>query len=274
MENHILLAEDDPVALRMLADVLESAGYRVTKARDGAAAIEHLVSPGAVYDVVVSDIRMGGADGLQVLAAARARPRPPAVVLLTGYGSLESAVAALRAGASDYLLKPFEITDLLDCITAALKRRAAELQQTDAIQSIARALEEFRVAVPGAPAVSSAHSDESGRFLRVADLVIDRHRHAVIYEGQPLHVTPIQYALLCCLAESSGRVLGYTDIVRRTHGVNVAESEAQVMLKAHLRHIRRKINPAYLVNVRGTGYMIVDPADSPDAGAGRDDQDE
>jgi DNA-binding response OmpR family regulator len=259
MSTQILLAEDDAVARRMLTDVLTSAGYRVTQVADGAEALQLLV-PGAPYDVVVSDIRMAGADGIQVLRAARALPRPPAVILLTGYGTLDSSIAALRDGASDYLLKPFDLSDLLECVGGALRRRVATLQQSEAIRTLAQALDEFRGTEPHIR--EEPVGKDADRFLRVGAVVIDRHRHAVTYEGVPLHVTPIQYALLSCLGEAEGRVLGYTDIVRRTHGISVSESEAQLMLKAHLRHLRRKIDPAYLVNVRGTGYMLVDPAET------------
>jgi DNA-binding response OmpR family regulator len=89
--------------------------------------------------------------------------------------------------------------------------------------------------------------------------VLDRYRHAATFHSQPLRLTPIEYALLLCLGELQGRVLGYSDIVRRTHGYTVEDSEAQSMLKVHVHNLRQKISPSYLVNVRGTGYMLAAP---------------
>jgi DNA-binding response OmpR family regulator len=95
--------------------------------------------------------------------------------------------------------------------------------------------------------------------LHVGQLTIDCFRHTATFNGQTLHLTPIEYALLLCLAEARGRVVGYSEIIRRTHGISVDEMEAQTLIKPHIRNLRRKIDPAYLSNVRGTGYVLAAP---------------
>jgi DNA-binding NtrC family response regulator len=104
MSANILLVEDDPAARLALSRMLESVGYQVATAPDGSTAITMLSETS--FDVVVSDMRLPDIDGVEVLQVATSLPFPPSVVLLTGYGTLDTAIAALRAGASDYLLKP------------------------------------------------------------------------------------------------------------------------------------------------------------------------
>jgi DNA-binding response OmpR family regulator len=108
----------------------------------------------------------------------------------------------------------------------------------------------------------AAQSDQPERYLRIGALSIDSFRHEVRLNGKPLHMTRIEYALLHCLAESQGRVLTYSEIVRHTHGQTMDDSEALLLLKQHIRNVRSKIPSEYLINVRSTGYMLVDPAEA------------
>lgn len=260
MNGSILLVEDDPTARMLLADGLSEAGYAVTQAPSGEAALSLLEQQR--FDVVVTDIKMRRVDGLQVLAAARRQPVQPAVILLTGFGSLDTSIAALRGGAHDYLLKPCAPPDLLQSVAEALKRRSANQRHAEAVRIIAQGLAQLREDAaaehPDDPTLPSSPASQE-RFMRVGALQIDTFRHTLTFQGEPVHVTPIEYALLCCLAQEQGRVVGYTDIVRRTHGCQVGEDEAQMLLKPHVRNIRRKILPDYLVNVRGSGYILTVP---------------
>ncbi|GAB4214249.1 MAG: response regulator transcription factor [Roseiflexaceae bacterium] len=262
MNTSILLVEDDATARMLLADGLTSAGYQVTQAPSGEAALALLEQQS--FDVVVTDIKMRRVDGLQVLTAAKRQPYQPVVILLTGFGSLETSIAALRAGAHDYLLKPCSPPDLLSSVAAAVRRRATTRRHADAMRAIAQNLArlceedeslELELAVPDHTPVV----EQRPRFLRVGMLVIDTFRHSVSFADEPIHATPIEYALLSCLAEDQGRLLTYSEIVRRTHGYVADDDEAQLLLKAHVRNLRRKIQPDYLINVRGSGYMLAVP---------------
>jgi DNA-binding response OmpR family regulator len=275
MDAHILLVEDDRTARMLLADVLKGAGYQVTMAPDGEAALEVLGE--RPFDVVITDIRMRTIDGIQVLQKARERTLPPAVILLTGFGSLETAIAALRSGAFDYLLKPVAPNDLLERVDAAVQRRTNEVRQDEATRIIAHGLAQLKGQVSSfqqsgvaakeeeqdGPAPST-ESTKNERYVQIGALVLDYFRHTASFKGQPMHLTPIEYSLLCCLADSTGRVVSYQEIVRCSHGYEPDEAEAQSLLKAHIRNLRRKIDSEYLVNVRGTGYILVDPTQSED----------
>lgn len=257
MQAQILLVEDDDRARMLLSHVLEGAGYMVSTAGSGEAALHLLAN--LEFDVVVADIKMRRVDGLQVLRSARSLPQPPEVILLTGFGTLESSVAALRAGAYDYLLKPCAPPELLERVASAVQRRSAELRQSQVLERIAHDLAQLRDLAeesPGAPGQGPEAEEPHGRYLRVGDLRIDCLRHSVDFQGELLHLTPIEYALLLCLAMQPGEVCNYTEIVRHTHGYAPPQAEAQALLKPHVRNLRRKLAPSYLINMRGVGYML------------------
>jgi DNA-binding NtrC family response regulator len=122
----VLVADDEPKLGRFVSEMLELDGHDVARASGGREAIALLAS--RPFDVVVTDLRMPDADGLAVLHAARARPCPPEVVLMTAYGTAESAVEAMKAGAADYVLKPFSMDELRLRVKRLAGAREAELR--------------------------------------------------------------------------------------------------------------------------------------------------
>jgi DNA-binding response OmpR family regulator len=268
--GHILLVEDDMKVRMALSRRLQYAGYHVTEAADGETAIRLLHEH--AFHVVLTDIMLGMVDGIEVLQAARHQPYRPAVILLTGHGALDTSIAALRKGAHDYLLKPCTDDEMLESVQQAMQRHLAEkrLLETASLLNNLYGTASGDVPLPAelphpaaAPAApppeKPAHSNENGFFLRIGGLRIGSARNQVSLNEQPLHVTPIEYALLRCLAETPGEVQSYEAIISRTHNYAVSENEAQQLLKPHIRNLRSKLDAAYLVNYRGIGYMLVDP---------------
>lgn len=131
----LLLVEDDEAARVSLSRVLGRVGYQIDMVPDGEQAIALLEAPDQHehFDVVLTDLLLHEIDGVQVLKRARQLPDPPEVVLLTGYGTLHTAIEALRAGAFDYLLKPCKPEDLLRCIGEAVRRRNERRSQPDGV---------------------------------------------------------------------------------------------------------------------------------------------
>lgn len=266
----ILLVEDDAETRLMQAEVLESIGYDVTSAPDGETALDLLtqsVKNDLPYDIVITDILMRTVSGVEVMKVARGLPQPPAVILLTGGASVETAVAAVRAGASDYVLKPAAPDLLRETVAAALERRKTEQRPSVALETIVQGLNHLRGialehvdADTGSTAVQSAQSTT----LQVGQILFDTERHTVRWRGQALHVTPIEYALLRCLAQTPNHVRSYEDIVQRTHGLSISNQDAKQLLKSHVRNVRRKIGSGFLVNVDGAGYMLVPAGGAPD----------
>jgi DNA-binding NtrC family response regulator len=126
----LLLAEDDEEMREMCRRVLADAGYRVIVARDGTEALGQLAE--SPIDLVVTDVRMPGAGGLDVLRRAMARDLRQPVILMTAFGTIEAAVEAMRLGAHYYITKPFDIDDLVEIVGSAARqvRQLREVQGT------------------------------------------------------------------------------------------------------------------------------------------------
>jgi DNA-binding NtrC family response regulator len=133
--KRILVVEDDPGLRFTMTDSLEEAGFCVAAAEDGAEAVRLLGAE--TFDIVVTDIRLPGKDGIEVLKGAKAKIPSPSVIVITGYGSIESAVAAMKLGAEDYLTKPFSMEEFLLLLSKVLRIRSLEVENRDLKRRIA-----------------------------------------------------------------------------------------------------------------------------------------
>ena len=124
---HVLVVDDEPKLGRVVAQMLELDGHSIALAGGGRDALAHLGQ--APFDVVITDLRMPEVDGLAVLQAARATKPPPEVFLMTAHGTAESAVAAMKAGAADYVTKPFSMDELRLRVGRLAAQRASELER-------------------------------------------------------------------------------------------------------------------------------------------------
>ena len=160
----ILLVEDERTLAVPLADALEDAGHRVTMLPDGAAALAWLAEHSA--DLVVTDVRLPGADGIEVLRRARAADPPAAVLVMTGYATVEQAVEAMKEGASGYLQKPFP--------TAALLTQVAHIGELLTMRAELRRLREEDDGAPvGLTGSSAAVAALNDRLAAVAPQEVD-----------------------------------------------------------------------------------------------------
>jgi DNA-binding response OmpR family regulator len=277
VKAHILLVEDDAALRQSLAYVLQCADYQVTQAVDGMCAVALLSREGrqrVLYDVVVADMVLGDVDGLEVARVARSQPQPerPEVIMLTAHGSLHTALEAMRAGTFDYLLKPCRPEHLLERVAAALAQRAERLRcerAAEMCQAMMGLFQQFQQIEAGdVPALAAMHgkAPPPRRHLRVGALHIDTQRHEATFDDEPLHLTPIEFAILAHLAATPERVVPYSEIAQATHETTIDANEARALLGRHIRNLRHKLDARYLVNVRGVGYMLATPEDLPDAG--------
>ncbi|MFY3743042.1 sigma-54-dependent transcriptional regulator [Anaeromyxobacter sp. Red801] len=133
--SRVLVVDDEPKLGRFVQEMLELDGHEVVRAGGGAEALARL-GEGA-FDVVVTDLRMPQVDGLAVLRAARARTPPPEVVMMTAHGSAESAVEAMKAGAADYVTKPFPMDELRLRVRRLAEQRAAAARSAGLVARLA-----------------------------------------------------------------------------------------------------------------------------------------
>jgi DNA-binding response OmpR family regulator len=264
MKPHVLVVEDDDNTRMTLAYLIQHAGYNVTQAHDGETALELLEQK--TFHVVLTDIILGNVSGIDVLHAARHQLYRPEVILLTGHGSLDTAIDAVNEGAFAYLLKPCVDDKILSCIEGAAQRHTSERQIRDAAENLIKVLHhhtsrttdsDARNPAPGtSPATASTQE-----MVRVGELAIGKTRHEVTFQGKYILLTPIEYALLSYLAQHVGSVCGYQDIIQVTHQLDTNDADAQMLLGPHIRNLRKKLAPAYIITVRGAGYKLVAPAE-------------
>ena len=186
------------------------------------------------------------------------------MIVLTGRPTMESAIEAANARVDAYLLKPCEPQILTECVEAALARRASERRPLAILRDIATQLGGLHSQIGGALGstaelrITEERAPEEG-VLRVGSLQIGPNRRAVMIDHTLLPVTPIEHKLLRCLAEADGQICNYSMLVEQIHGYHASNEEAAALLKSHARNLRRKLPPGYLVTVRDTGYVLVDP---------------
>jgi DNA-binding response OmpR family regulator len=259
-ERHCILIVDDESAVRLfLAEELAQEGYKVLTASSGEEALARLQEE--AIDLVLLDLKMEGMDGLQVMEAIQKQPLPPVIIMLTAYATLDSAIAAMRRGGSDYLLKPCSTEELLASVAKGLSRRREELHRQELVNLIEESARKLR-AVPSPATEKRVPSPAPPRFLERRDLLVDRERLMVMRQGSPVKLTPTEFRLLILLMERSGQPVSYQELARGIYGHGGEKWEARQALGTHLWRLRRKLGTdpqgiPYVKNIRGQGYMFV-----------------
>ncbi|HXD09059.1 MAG TPA: response regulator transcription factor [Anaerolineales bacterium] len=262
--GHILIIDDEASLRQTMARILQRAGYEVTTASNGKDGLA-LVSEHP-FDLLYLDIRMPDMSGLELLKTIHIKYPDLPIILFTAQPDVNSAVEALRRGATDYLMKPLNPQTVIDRTQTILEyqineRRKREVQrQIDALQAELISLEsrEADKAVSSTQQVPA--SDD--RFLRRGGLILDLHtKHATMNE-RAVNLPPTSFDYLLALARHTPNVVDYQTLVSEAQGYETSLREAQELTKWHIHHIRQALepdarNPIHVINVRGTGYRLV-----------------
>lgn len=265
MDGHILIIDDEASLRQTLARILQRAGYEVTTAVDAKEGLA-LISEHA-FDLVYSDIRMPDMSGLEFLKVIHAKFPDLPVVLFTAQPDLNSAVEAVRSGATDYLMKPLKPQVVIDRTNAILEknqkeRRKREIQrQIEALQSELNSLEKGigEEKADSSPRQVPASND---RFVQCGALILDLYARRATMGGRAVELPPTSFDYLLVLARHSPNLVDYQTLVAEAQGYETDTREAQELTKWHIHHIRQAIEPdsrkpAHVINVRGTGYRLV-----------------
>jgi DNA-binding response OmpR family regulator len=262
-EHLILIADDEADIRSMVAQALgRLPGYEVREATSLADALVLLNQQN--FDLVLTDLSMEHPNaGVELLQTIKQRSPDTIVILLTGYATLESAIAALRLGAENYLMKPSSVRELRESVVSALERRTEAIRQRELLANIATTLQALSSparasARPSEPAPAAPVPPASGRYLIIGRLRLDLHTYQASVGSDILDLTPTEFAIMRTLAQASGRALSFDEIVSEVHGYQADRDEARHLLASHIRNLRRKLGGAaeYLHNVRGVGYYL------------------
>lgn len=253
----ILIVDDESSIRLTLRALLQRAGYEVTSAENGEEAVALLEQH--AFDLLLVDLKMPGMDGMQVVAAARLRQPDIAIIVLTGHGSLDTAIEGLHQGVFDYLLKTTDPPEVIERVKAGLAARAAQLRQRTLLDVLGAAVRELRGTQ--AATAEDAAGPATERLITAGALQLDTWRQVATLAGRTLPLTPTEFRVLLCLAEHAGTMLPYAQLVRCAQGYNADEMEAGELIKPHIHHLRQKLEPEpsaprYILNVRGKGYLL------------------
>ena len=253
--TRMLLVDDERTARLSLAEILRMEGYDVVVAEGGSAAI--LLLRAQDFDVLLCDLKMPEVDGLDVLAACRQYRPSTEFILMTAYGTIDTAVEALRRGASDYLLKPALPETILESIEKVLEKRRRTLER----ESLMGMLTETVAALQGVEIQSEPAGQR--RLLRRRGVTLDLDRRTASIEGELLALTPTEFALLSHLMAVGDRPVSPEELVAHVHGYQSGPEEARSLVRVHISRLRHKLeqnpaNPSLILTVRGVGYAFSD----------------
>lgn len=218
----LLLAEDDHALGRALADGLRHLGHAVDWVEDGLHALHAFGS--APYAAAILDWNLPRMTGIDVVRALRRRGDATPVLLLTARDALDDRVSGLDCGADDYVVKPVHLDELAARVRALLRRGGGD----------------------AAP------------VQRVGALELDPATRSARLHGDPLELSPREYALLESLAAHPGRALSRTQLEEAVYGWG--EEPASNAIEVHAHHLRRKLGPGWVRTLRGVGYALFPPA--------------
>ncbi len=250
---HILVVDDELAMRESLREILELEGFQVSLADGGEAALAVLEQ--TAIDLMLLDLKMKGMDGLETIEAAKGLSPETVIIMLTAHGTLESAIAAMRYGAFDYLLKPAAVGDIIASVQRGLTHRAQMMRQRDLVGLMQRAITELQPA----PVTLSGKSAE--RHLRLREIDLDLQRHTATVRGRLLDLTLTEFRMLVYLMERPDQVISPHELVGAVQGYKADEHEARAIVRVHIRRLRQKIEPdpdqpEYVLNVRGVGYVF------------------
>jgi two-component system alkaline phosphatase synthesis response regulator PhoP len=229
-QHRLLLVEDEPGLVMTLTDRLLAEGYEVESATTAPAGLDLAASGG--FDVILLDVMLPGGNGLDICRTLRQRGIQTPILMLTAKGQVVDRVVGLKLGADDYLVKPFEMAELLARIEALLRRSAA--------------------ATAAAPAL--------GDSFRFGDIAIDFRRAEVTKGGGMLDLSAREFKLLRYFVEHRGAALTRDELLNEVWGYNAMPSTRTV--DVHVAWLRQKLednprHPQYIVTVHGLGYKFI-----------------
>jgi two-component system OmpR family response regulator len=215
----VLLVEDDPMIGEAIRDALKDASYAADWVKNGQTALTTLGCQH--YDLVLLDLGLPGKDGLDVLASIRAKDNPVPLVIITARDGLNDRLRGLDGGADDYVLKPFEMAELLARMRAVLRRKGGH-----AVPVLSNGV------VSLDPATKEASTDG----------------------GTPVQLSSREFALLQALLVRPGAILSRSDLEDRIYGWGEEVESNAVEFLIHA--LRRKLGSQVIKNVRGVGWMV------------------
>jgi two-component system, OmpR family, response regulator len=214
----VLLVEDDRMIGDVVSQSLKDESYAVDWVRDGQAALDTLATQ--VYDVVLLDLGLPKKDGMEVLRGIRSKNDPVPVLVITARDTLDDRIRGLDSGADDYILKPFEMAELMARMRAVVRRKGGV----------------------------------AGPVLTNGSIALDPATREVELNGVAVALSGREFSLLMALMVRPGAILSRSDLEDRIYGWNEEVESNAVEFIIHA--LRKKLGAEVIKNVRGMGWMV------------------
>lgn len=229
VKSKILVVEDDPAISNLIRTTLETQNYQYHTAKTGSSALMDAISYRP--DVIILDLGLPDMDGVEIIEKVRGWTNTP-IIVVSARSEDQDKVEALDAGADDYLTKPFSIDELLARLRVALRRVRAEGER----------------------------AGEESNIYQNGELRIDYAAGCVYLAEEEVHLTPIEYKLLCLLARNTGKVLTHNYILKEVWGSALVSDTPS--LRVFMATLRKKIEktpsqPRYIQTHIGVGYRML-----------------
>jgi DNA-binding response OmpR family regulator len=220
----VLIVEDNDCVARFLRQATSDAGYTVEMVDDGLRAVD--IATTLPFDVILLDVMLPGINGFEICRRLRAAQIMTPILIITARDTLEDKLAGLDGGADDYIVKPFQVAELLARIRALLRRNPT-----------------------------------SSTVLKVANLTLDPSTRLATRAGQAINLSGTEYALLEYLLRNAGRVLTRAMILEHVWEYDFEGNDN--VLDVYISYLRRKIDKGHahqlIQTIRGVGFRIADP---------------
>lgn len=233
MTSKILIVDDEKTLRHFLKLQLQDHGYEVAEAATGKQALSLFDS--GIFDVALVDLHLTDMDGLDIIRHLKKVSPQTSVIVLTGHGTLDSAIQALRQGAHDYLLKPCDTTKLLRSVADGIARQAA----------------------------GTLAEDEASEptILQAQSLTVNTASRQVTRGEKEISLTPTEFDILTTLMSQPDTAIDSIALIKKVRGYEATEADARAIARVHVHRLRQKLevdpaNPQYVTTVAGGRYLF------------------
>jgi DNA-binding response OmpR family regulator len=233
VKPQILVVDDEDTLRHFLRLNLQDQGYQVTEVADGQSALSLIDEQS--FAVALIDLRLTDMDGLEIVRHLRKTSPKTSVIIMTAYATLDSSIEALRQGAHDYVIKPFDTAELLASVADGIARQSAQ--------------------PPG------SGQPETPTILEVKDLQLNQANRQVSRNGEMINLTPTEFDILATLMANPNTAIDSISLIKQVRGYEATEPDARAIARVHIHRLRHKLeidpaNPQYVTTVAGGRYLI------------------
>jgi DNA-binding response OmpR family regulator len=281
-DTFLILIVDDEETMRLsMAELLRLEGFLTETAKDGVEAINQInerteINPENPYDLVLLDLKMPGADGLEVLRHLSSVSPGTQIILLTAHGSLQSAIEALQHGAHDYILKPATPEKIIQSVRDGLAKRADLLRRVGLVKQLEKTIQGLQVYPEGnrtgwgaeTPIYNQDGTNSKNKIksaesqIKIAqNVTLNSFRREIYSEYNSISLTPSETRLLVTLVNAPERVFTHKELVRRVQGYETSKQDAPKVIRPLVSRLRRKLETfpdgkAWIISIRSVGYSF------------------